>query len=168
MKADVVKKHHFWLVAGASLLMVLLAFFMLSGGVSEAIETEQKEIKKAADSARTAQAPGQAEPDKIEKQKKDLEAKKDDLWKENWEAQKKFYTWPVTADNMFAEYNAVKFGDPLKGADSSCCREGRRDTRPSAVRHRQSTHARRVRPCGEPSSRRASPTASAAAHTRAS
>ena len=114
MKADVLKKHHYWLVAVASVFLVLLSFFMLSGGVSEAIDKEQGEIKKAADAAKTAQAPGAVALTAIEKQKKDLEERKNLLWKENWDNQKKLFAWPSAPDNMFDEYNELKFGDPLK------------------------------------------------------
>src|SRR5207244_9185560 len=98
MKADVLKKHHYWFVALTSVVLVLLAFFMLSGGVSEAIEGKQNSIKDEAGKASKANALGSIALKTIEEQKAKLETKRDDLWKENWETQSEFFTWRRTQD----------------------------------------------------------------------
>lgn len=117
MKADALKKHHFWIVAGVSLVLVLLTFFMLSGGVSGAIAAKQGEISKAASTAASAKAPGKVALRTIEEQKKILERKKEDLWKENWNNQKQFYTWPSAPGNIFAPFESLKFGAPFDFKD---------------------------------------------------
>lgn len=112
MKADVLKKNHYWIVAGTSVLLVLIAFFSL-GGVGTAIEAKQGEIKDAESKARSAQAPGAAAIKAIEKQKSILEAKKDELWRENWDRQKGLFTWPEASGKPFAAYASLKFGADL-------------------------------------------------------
>jgi len=115
MKTDALKKHHYWAIAGVSVLLVVLAFVMLSGGVSEAIDGRQTAIKTDAANVQKATAPGKVAISDIEKQKAELEKKKDTLWKENWEKQSTLFTWPKAPNNLFDEYNSLKFGAALKG-----------------------------------------------------
>ncbi|CAN5502497.1 hypothetical protein BH11PLA2_BH11PLA2_03650 [soil metagenome] len=115
MNKDLLKKHHFWVVALVSLLLAFLAFIFLSSDVSGAIEAKETTIKTAQTKTSSVKAPGVVALKAIEEQKKTLEKKKDELWKANWDAQKAFYTWPKTADRMFDSFNDLKFGDPIKG-----------------------------------------------------
>jgi hypothetical protein len=117
MKNDALKKHHFWIVGGVSLLLSLLVFVFVGADVDAAIEKKTSDIKGVKSTVDGARAPGKVALDAIEEEKKKLEKTRSDLWKANWEAQKAFFTWPVTTERLFDSYNTIKFGDALPNFD---------------------------------------------------
>ena len=104
-KNDALKKHHFWILAGLAPLFVLLAVIFLMTGVSSAISKQQAEIKQSVEAVNKASPPGEGALKELGQQKEVLDKKKGELWKENWERQKVFFTWPPRPE--FAKYAEV-------------------------------------------------------------
>ena len=91
---EALKKHHFWILFGTSFLFVLLAAVFLMTGVSSAISKQQADIKQSIETVTKSNPPGEGVLKDLAKQKDVLGKKKGELWKENWERQKGFFTWP--------------------------------------------------------------------------
>src|SRR5579883_2545136 len=111
---EALKKHHFWILAGAVPLFVLLALIFMMTGVGAAISKEKAAIKKSQDDVKAAKPPGKGVLNGLEEQTKLLQKKKGELWKENWDRQKEYFTWPPTSRGEFDKYAGLKFGDNLK------------------------------------------------------
>jgi hypothetical protein len=111
---EALKKHHFWILAGVAPLLVLLAVIFLMTGVSSAISQQRDEVEKSIKDVTSASPPGEGVLADFARQKEILEKKKGELWKENWERQKPFFTWPRARRNEFDKYKDLKFGETLK------------------------------------------------------
>lgn len=134
MNKDALKKHHFWILFGLIPLLVLIAVILVTSGVGAAIEAKRADIKKAQDDLNAKKNP-KSNPllALMDEQRKSLEKKKGDLWKENWERQigigpdgkqdpaKNLLRWPksdkLAPFNYTADYltdkNQLKFGDKI-------------------------------------------------------
>ncbi|WP_439626424.1 hypothetical protein [Gemmata sp.] len=117
---ELLKKHHFWVLAGLVPLFVLIAVFTISSSVGEAIENREKEYKTSAQSIEPKLNP---KSDKlieaIQSQVSRVQDKKNELWKQNWERQKGLYVWPKTSARLKeVERLGLKFGDPIPSGDS--------------------------------------------------
>jgi hypothetical protein len=92
---DVLKKHHFWILAGLVPLLVLIAVIMITSGVGGAITERKAAIEKAQKEIASKSNPKPVkviqEMDKLIDQ---VASKRGDLWKANWESQKHLYVWP--------------------------------------------------------------------------
>lgn len=110
---EALKKHHFWILAGAAPLFIFLAVIFMMSGVSGAIEEQKKVINAAVTEVQGTRPPGQGVIDDYEKQKSVLQKKKGELWLENWERQKVFFSWPRGPRGEFDKYQDLKFGERL-------------------------------------------------------
>ena len=141
--SDALKKHHFWILLGVVPVLVLVAVVVVTASVGGAINTKvaayegaQKEID-----GKQAVKPNAAIA-VLDKQKDELEVKKTDLWKENWEKQigvyyakgpdgkpeakqdpaANLFRWPASPvlarfaynANYATDKNQLKFGDSLQ------------------------------------------------------
>lgn len=85
---DALKKHHFWILVGLVPLMVLIAVIMITSSVGAEIEAKKGAVDKAKTELASKSNPKPNVLIKlVEKQKEQLEGKRTDLWKENWERQ---------------------------------------------------------------------------------
>ncbi|VTT97191.1 unnamed protein product [Gemmataceae bacterium] len=117
---ELLKKHHFWVLAGLVPLFVLIAVFTISSSVGEAIENREKDYKTSEQSIAAKLNP---KSDKlieaIQSQVSKVQDKKNELWKQNWERQKALYVWPKTSARLKeVERLGLKFGDPIPSGDS--------------------------------------------------
>lgn len=117
---EMLKKHHFWVLAGLVPLFVLIAVFTISSSVGEAIEKREKDYKGSEQSISSKLNP---KSDKlieaIQSQVSKVQDKKNELWKQNWERQKDLYVWPKNSARLRAvERLGLKFGDPVPSDDS--------------------------------------------------
>jgi hypothetical protein len=110
---EAIKKHHFWILFGLSFLFVALALVFMMTGVSSAIQAAAKKNDEDVKKVKGTQPPGKGVIEGLEAQKAVLEKKKDDLWKENWDFQAKYFTWPRHSENLFAKYEGLKFGTDI-------------------------------------------------------
>src|SRR5262245_33107192 len=88
------KKHHFWILAGIAPLLTVLAVIMILSEVGGAIEKEAKDTDEKLKSAQGTQPKGTKAIEDFKVQKTELEKKKLELWKVNYEKQKDQFTWP--------------------------------------------------------------------------
>jgi hypothetical protein len=87
---------------------------LMMSGVGSAISKEKGAIDSSVKTVQSTKAPGKGKIDDLEKQKGVLQVKKGDLWKENWDRQKKYFTWPATKNGIFDKYADLKYGDRLR------------------------------------------------------
>jgi hypothetical protein len=141
---DALKKHHFWIVLGLIPVLVLAAVLAVSAKVGGAIEDKNKAIDTAQKDIDGKQnVKSEALIKVLDDQRGELEVKRTDLWKENWERQigvearkgpdgkavyaqnpaKNLFRWPVSPNlDRFnytpdyanpAEKNQLKFGEKI-------------------------------------------------------
>lgn len=113
-KNDVLKKHHFWILAGLAPLLVLLAVVFLMTGVSGAIDAANAQITTTENEVKNAPAPGLGTLAELDKKKNTLGDVRGQLWKMNWDKQAPFFTWPDTPNHLFDRYNTMKFGTSFR------------------------------------------------------
>lgn len=116
---EVLKKHHFWILTGLAPLLVLIAVILITSGVGSAIDKKKDEIDSTTKTLGTKQSPKSNHLITLmDGQKTALEAKRGDLWKENWERQigvdpatgkqdpeKNLLRWPVRRSDKLAPFN---------------------------------------------------------------
>lgn len=101
---DSLKKHHFWIVVGLTPLMVLIAFFMVSSGVGAEIEKGNADITKAKNSFQGKENPkSNVLIEKYGELVNQVGAKKNVLWKENWERQIGLHPKPGSDKNEMVQ-----------------------------------------------------------------
>lgn len=133
---DALKKHHFWILTGLAPLLVLIAVILITSGVGSAIDKKKDEIESTTKTLGTKQSPKSNHLITLmDGQKTALEAKRGDLWKENWERQigvdpatgkqdpaRNLLRWPASPKlapfNYTADYlkdpNQFRFGEPIQ------------------------------------------------------
>jgi hypothetical protein len=87
MKKDVVKKHHFWFLLGAVPLLIGILFILLMVEPADAVEEATKKYDAKLKETSSQRPPGKGKLDELDKQKAELEKRRDDLWKSNYERQ---------------------------------------------------------------------------------
>jgi hypothetical protein len=110
MNAEVLKKHHYWIVAGLAPLFVLVAAFMLMSSVGKAIEKAKTDAKASLDKVKNAKAPGKGTLEVLGKDKDVQEKMRGVLWEQNWASQEPLFTWPKHPAGHFDKFNTMKFG----------------------------------------------------------
>ncbi|HEY2784795.1 MAG TPA: hypothetical protein VGJ05_07450 [Fimbriiglobus sp.] len=125
MNKDMLKKHHFWVLAGLVPLFILLAVLLTWTGVSGEIAAKTTTINNEVTTIKGKSPKGKGYEEEMEKQKEQLEKKVGELWAANWRAQRDLIVWPndgrrlenflydpalKTKDGL-PEYR--KFGSPL-------------------------------------------------------
>jgi hypothetical protein len=134
---DTLKKHHFWILVGLTPLFVLIAVITIDGTVGAEIEKKNKDIMAAQDAMRGKESPkSEVFLSRFNTQLEELNKKKTDLWRENWERQigltlvkgkqaqdpnANLLRWPksqlLDRFNYTTEYasnkNQLKFGDRI-------------------------------------------------------
>jgi hypothetical protein len=122
MKVNVNKeqllKHHFWILSGCYLLVVLIPLVLLGTGVSDSITKEQQTLESAKKDIKGVTNPkNQKWVDAFEKQDKFVEDKKNIIWAKAWELQKDMMTWPPDLQETFSQRYRY-MGDPISDTDS--------------------------------------------------
>jgi len=126
---DVLKKHHFWIIAGLVPILILVAVILIWTGAGSAVAAGEKKIKDDISSAQSKKPNGQGVLSKLDENKGVVAGKKDILWKYNWDEQKTLFTWPVDSNGRLAKFlldpqdpnyvkdpqkaQILKFGKPL-------------------------------------------------------
>jgi hypothetical protein len=126
---DVLKKHHFWIIAGLIPVLILVAVILIWTGAGSAVAAGEADIKKAIDGAKSRQPSGKWVLGKLDENKNVVASKKDKLWEYNWNEQKTLFTWPQDANGKLAKFlldpkdpnytkdpqkaQILKFGSPL-------------------------------------------------------
>lgn len=111
---DALKKHHFWILAAAAPVLVLLAIVFLMTGVGGAIDAAYKNITDKENAVKGGNAPGTGMIKALEAQKEVLIKVRGELWKKNWDKQEQFFTWPEAPGGLFDRYNTMKFGTSFR------------------------------------------------------
>jgi hypothetical protein len=96
MKKDALKKHHFWLMVGSVPLLILILFILLQTEPAGAIEKATTDFNNGLKATNDAKPPGKGWITDLEVQKAELEKRRDDLWKANYERQRDagVFKWP--------------------------------------------------------------------------
>ena len=150
---EVLIKHHFWILAGAFLLMALIPLIVLGTSVSTTVAKKQEDLENK---KKAIVGFGAVKNEKwivaYKEQDKVIDAKKDQIWKESWETQQDLMTFPEKMAPLFA---SLFMGDDLdpKPAEASMGvgprskRAGYGDRERAAHRHCRMTstaHPRRI------------------------
>ena len=85
---DTLKKHHFWIMVGATPVLVLIAVILIDSAVGAKIDEKNKAIDAAKNSLKGKESPkSNVLLSRFGTQLDELGRKRTDLWKENWERQ---------------------------------------------------------------------------------
>ena len=113
---EVLIKHHFWILTGLCVLLVLIPLFCLIGGVSG---TVTKEAETMANSKKKAQAITSSVPKNekwvtaYKKQDEIVDARRIVVWKQASVTQRDFMTWPESLLSEYPSFRTKQFGDPI-------------------------------------------------------
>ena len=94
MNKDVLKKHHFWLLAALVPLFILLAVLLTWTGASAEVATANGKVKTESDAIKGKTPKGEGYATELQKQKDQLGKVVGKLWKSNWDAQRDLIVWP--------------------------------------------------------------------------
>jgi hypothetical protein len=113
-------KHHFWILTGVCLVLLLVPLLMLVTSVSATIEEETTAYEKAKKLVETIKNGQPMNPEFVkayEKQDVGIESKKSTVWSSAWELQKDMMTWPVELERRGFKRNYQHFGDVIAPDD---------------------------------------------------
>ncbi len=113
VNAEVLKKHHFWVLFLAVPVLVLVATAVVSGGVGGAITEKQKAVDAAEKDLQGKSPKTEGMYAELERQKGLLFKTRETLWKFNWDQQKARFTWPQSPKLKEVEKLDLKFGDRI-------------------------------------------------------
>jgi hypothetical protein len=112
---EVLAKHHFWILAGVFLILILIPLLLLATSVGASVAEAEKKLE---DSKKSLQQLNNPKNDKwvaaYTKQDGYVEAKKNQVWQQTWETQKDMMTWPPGLQNKFSakyQYMGDKFNE---------------------------------------------------------
>lgn len=113
-KNDALKKHHFWILAGVELLLVLLAMVFMMTGPGEAKDKAAADIAKKLKEASDTHGKGyKVLKEDYPKQKEILLQQREKLWKVNYDDQKKLFDWPQSPRLQRLAQKYQKFGEKM-------------------------------------------------------
>ncbi len=113
---EVLIKHHFWILAGVFLLMVLIPLFVLWSSVGTTIAKEAEELESSKKTVQGITNPRNPQHiAAITKRDEVIAARKNQVWKEAWDAQKDVFTFPEAQKAVFQN---LYFGDPIDRFDA--------------------------------------------------
>ena len=99
MNKDVLKKHHFWILAGLVPLFILLAVLLTWTYASAEVSANQAKVKTELDAIKAKTPEGTGFETELERQKKILGLKVGKLWEANWADQRDLMlVWPKDGD----------------------------------------------------------------------
>ena len=112
---EVLIKHHFWILTGLFVLLVLIPLFCLVGSVSGTVAKGRDDLEGAKKQAKGVPAsPPNGNWEKAYKtQDGYVEKKQDQVWKQAWDTQKDMITWPEGLLAEFPQFKDMYFGDPI-------------------------------------------------------
>jgi hypothetical protein len=112
---EVLIKHHFWILTGLFVLLVLIPLFCLVGSVSGTVAKGREDLEGAKKQAKGVPAsPPNGQWEKAYKKADGyVEKKQDQVWKQAWELQKDMVTWPEGLLAEFPQFKDMYFGDPI-------------------------------------------------------
>src|SRR5438105_2879028 len=95
-------KHHFWILSGCYLLLVIVPLVFLWTSVSGAVTKEQEALETVKKSVSGISNPKNEKWVKAyETQDGFVEKKKNDVWQTAWELQKDMFIWPPKLQDDF-------------------------------------------------------------------
>ncbi|HEV3151739.1 MAG TPA: hypothetical protein VGY94_12330, partial [Acidobacteriaceae bacterium] len=107
-------KHHFWIGTGLCVLLVLIPLFCLIGGVSDAVSKERDAMIAAKKKGEGIKDPKNEKWVKAyQKQDSYVETQQSKVWREAYETQKDFMTWPDALVQEYPQFRTKQFGDPI-------------------------------------------------------
>jgi hypothetical protein len=117
-------KHHFWILSGCFLLLVLIPLILLGTSVSKTVAEEGKKLDESKKSLKGINNPKNEKwVNAYKKQDEYVKVKKNEVWKDSWETQKYMMTWPVTESGQVQFAEKYKYmGDPINDYDAEVFR----------------------------------------------
>jgi|GEM_PF-5149000 len=113
---EVLIKHHFWILTGLCVLLVLIPLLCLVGGVSGTVTKEAETMnaaKKKAQSISSSEQKNGKWVDAYKKQDNIVDGRRMVVWKQAWETQRDFMTWPEGLLSEYPAFRTKQFGDPI-------------------------------------------------------
>jgi hypothetical protein len=112
---EVLIKHHFWILLGVSVLLVLIALVMLPNTVGSAVKNAQDEFTSTKEMLKRLNKPmNQKWVDAYTEQDKQVQGKKNVVWGDCWKVQEDMMTWPVTLEQAGWDKKYPYFGDDIE------------------------------------------------------
>lgn len=116
-------KHHFWIVIGLSLVLMLVSGGGVLWGVAPAADEKQKAIEAKQTALTSARPTSREHIEKLEEQKQTVEGRRGKVWEEVYKAQrqadgKDLIHWPEQLDHL----NKLYFGDPIPDSERNLFR----------------------------------------------
>lgn len=110
-------KHHFWILLGVSVLLVVIALIVLPTSVGSTVEDKEKEFASAKQSLQSVKdVKNKAWVEALETKNSHITKKKDSVWEAAWQTQKDLMTWPPSLQADFSKKYPY-FGDPISLSD---------------------------------------------------
>jgi hypothetical protein len=121
MKLDkeTVLKQHFWFLLGLMAPLILVALILLWTSAAGSIAEAKQKVKESGDrldGVAKSTPKNQKWMDALGLQEKAADQQKDKIWKQAWDTQAPFNTWP--AENVFDPLRTMRFGDAI--SDRTC------------------------------------------------
>jgi hypothetical protein len=113
---EVLIKHHFWILTGLCVLLVLIPLVCLVGGVSGTVTKEAEVMaasKKKAQSISSSEQKNGKWVDAYKKQDDIVDSRRMVVWKQAWQTQRDFMTWPEGLLSEYPAFRTKQFGDPI-------------------------------------------------------
>src|SRR5438132_2283139 len=113
---EVLIKHHFWILTGLCVLLVLIPLFCLVGGVSGTVTKETEAMNGAKKKAQGISGSVQKNEKWVaaySKQDKIVDDRRIVVWKQASQTQTDFMTWPEGLLSEYPSFKTKQFGDPL-------------------------------------------------------
>src|SRR5437660_3044249 len=112
---EVLIKHHFWILTGLCVILVLIPILCLWFGVNDTVAAEEKKLTEAKNKAKGITNPkNEKHVEAYKKQDGYVEKKQTEVWKQASETQMDLMTWPEALVNQFPSFKTKYFGDPIE------------------------------------------------------
>lgn len=119
MDKEALKKHHFWILLGLALLLMPVVLGSVIFGVAQATVEQATKVEGEKKKLSDARPKGENYLEAQVEQKRKLEARKEEVWKEVYDAQQGLIEWPPSLSHLDKLY----FGDPISDEDRNAFRK---------------------------------------------
>jgi hypothetical protein len=116
MDKQALKKHHFWILLGLAVILIPIALSGAVWGVGAAAEDKDKKNKEKLTTLQKQQVKSDDYREKLEKQKLELQARKNIVWEQAYQAQEGLLMWPDALRHLNPP-NDKYFGDMIEVQD---------------------------------------------------
>jgi len=113
MDKETLVKHHFWILLGLVLILLPVVAGGVWMGVADATAAEQSKVDGQKAKLDAAKPQGNNILDALKKGKETLDAQKDVVWKDAYQAQAGLISWPQSFPD-YNELNKLHFGEPVR------------------------------------------------------